>query len=256
MKTANDLWIHRQRNELWWTRSSNDAPQTKIIDDPRPRTGNSTGKIIFYFKNCTGWSNKDSKGKPLRWESLHPRAKDFLFTEGTFQSLSPENAAYAEALIKGDDLSSWHNQIDWKAKLQKTARAPVSYADIRKKTIYRMAAAAFDAARQSGSIPTTIRKTKEVRFPSQIALENYLDTLMNEQEGLCALTGLRLQFDDGDDDDLRYSLDRINSAGHYEAGNLQLVCKFVNAWKGATPDGKFRRLLQLIRTSGDGINGA
>jgi hypothetical protein len=253
LKTADDLWIHRQRNEVWWTRSSNDAPQTKVIDDPRPRSGNSTGKVILYFKKCTGWSNKDSKGRPLRWESLHPRAKDFLFTEGTFQSLSPENAAYAETLIKGEELSAWHSRIDWKAKLQKSARAPVSFADTRKKTIYRMAAAAFEAARQSGSISTTIRKIKEVRFPTQLSLENHIDTLMNEQEGLCALTGLELQFDDGDDDELRYSLDRINSDGHYEAGNLQLVCKFANAWKGAMPDEKFRRLLQLIRLSGDAI---
>jgi hypothetical protein len=253
LETADDLWIHRQRNELWWTRSSSDAPQTKVIDDPRLSSGNSTGKVLLFYKKCTGWSNKDSKGRTLRWEALHPRAKDFLFTEGTFQSISPENAAYAETLIKGEDLSLWHNQIDWKAKLKKSTRGPVSFADARKKTIYRMAAAAFEAARQSGSLSATIRKNKEVHFPTQLSLENHIDTLMVEQEGLCALTGLELQFDDGDDDELRYSLDRINSDGHYEAGNLQLVCKFANAWKGAMPDEKFRRLLQLIRLSGDAI---
>lgn len=45
----------------------------------------------------------------------------------------------------------------------------------------------------------------------------------------------------------RPSLDRIDSDGHYEAGNLQVVCRFINFWKGASDDEEFRRLLELVR---------
>jgi hypothetical protein len=46
---------------------------------------------------------------------------------------------------------------------------------------------------------------------------------------------------------LKPSLDRINSDGHYERGNLQVVCQFVNFWKGATENEEFQRLLALLR---------
>jgi hypothetical protein len=35
------------------------------------------------------------------------------------------------------------------------------------------------------------------------------------------------------------------SDGHYDDGNLKVVCRFVNRRKGDTPDEKFRRLLTL-----------
>jgi len=43
------------------------------------------------------------------------------------------------------------------------------------------------------------------------------------------------------------SLDRIDSQGHYERGNLQLVCRFINFWKQASNDGDFRRLINVVR---------
>jgi hypothetical protein len=49
------------------------------------------------------------------------------------------------------------------------------------------------------------------------------------------------------------SLDRINSDGHYSDGNLQVVCRFVNQWKSNMPDGEFRRLLGMVRASGDSL---
>jgi hypothetical protein len=54
---------------------------------------------------------------------------------------------------------------------------------------------------------------------------------------------------DGDDDDVELlcSLDRIDSDGHYEAGNLQIVCRFVNRWKNDGDDAAFRRLIALVR---------
>ncbi len=44
------------------------------------------------------------------------------------------------------------------------------------------------------------------------------------------------------------SLDRIDSSGHYQEGNFQVVCRFVNMWKGSSSDGELRRLLALLRT--------
>ncbi|MCO6416072.1 hypothetical protein JYK14_07795 [Siccirubricoccus sp. KC 17139] len=249
-ETDGDVWIHRQRGELWWTRSTGAEPEREVIVDPKPRKGNATGKVVVYHKRCTGWSDRDSKGRPLRWDALHPRAKEFLFTEGTFQCLGSDNAAYAIALIEGEDLSAWHGRADWKSKQERAKKSPVTYADARKKTIIRMAMTAMATAAQSGAIVTTTRKDKEVRFPTQLALENHIGALMEAQEGLCALTGLEMQLDGGDDPALCYSLDRIDSDGHYEAGNLQLVCKFANAWKGATANAEFRRLVEMIRASG------
>ena len=42
---------------------------------------------------------------PLQWRSLHRKAADFLFTEGTLQQLSNDNATYALALINGTPFS-------------------------------------------------------------------------------------------------------------------------------------------------------
>lgn len=64
----------------------------------------------------------------------------------------------------------------------------------------------------------------------------------------CALTGIPFQFHGADaDKNLLPSLDRIDSDGHYEAGNLQVVCQFINFWKGSGDKEDFRRLLTLVR---------
>ena len=71
---------------------------------------------------------------------------------------------------------------------------------------------------------------------------------MKKQEGRCALTGLKMLLDDEPgDDQCRYSLDRMDSSLHYEPGNLQVVCKFVNKWKGAMANEEFKRLIELLR---------
>ena len=75
-----------------------------------------------------------------------------------------------------------------------------------------------------------------------------MDALYEAQEGLCAITDLPLQFRDGDELALRCSLDRIDSSGHYEPGNLQVVCCFINQWKSASVDAEFRRLIGVIRS--------
>jgi hypothetical protein len=45
----------------------------------------------------------------------------------------------------------------------------------------------------------------------------------------------------------RASLDRIDSAGHYETGNLQVVCQFINFWKSDSDNTELQRLLMMVR---------
>lgn len=111
---------------------------------------------------------------------------------------------------------------------------------------------ARETALGSGKERTSITKRKEFRFTSSVELESYLLALIDSQDGLCALTGLLLQYDaDSDDPEMLCSLDRINSDGHYEADNLQVVCRFANRWKSDGDDADFRRLVAVLRTSGD-----
>ena len=79
-------------------------------------------------------------------------------------------------------------------------------------------------------------------------LERHFASLLELQGERCALTGIPFRFHGaGADDNLLPSVDRIDSNGHYEAGNMQIVCRFVNFWKSDTPDEEFRRLLTLVR---------
>ena len=245
--TVGDLWIHREKTEVWWTESVNANPEFQVVDDPQPLSG--PARIYLYHKQCSAWSDRNKKGALLGWDGLHPRAKEFLFTEGTFQKLSDDHAVYAKALINGDDLSSWHNMPDWKSKADSAKRAPVIYFDARRKTIARMAMTAMATIAQSGDISLVVTKDKQFGFRNQFELEKHIDELIVEQDGVCALTGLRMLFD-GDDggSELCCSLDRIDSNGHYERGNLQIVCKFANRWKSASDNEQFLELIDKIRT--------
>ena len=99
----------------------------------------------------------------------------------------------------------------------------------------------------NGQSVETTTKVKEFRF-RRPDLESYLASLLSDQESLCAISGLPLQFDgDHDDPEMLPSLDRIDSDGHYEKGNLQVVCRFINRWKGADDDAQFRRLIGVLR---------
>jgi len=91
---------------------------------------------------------------------------------------------------------------------------------------------AYNAAAQSGKTNTTISKTKSVGFLSTQLFAEFLDELIKKQKGLCSLTRIPLQFE-GAHTNRHYlsSLDRIDSDGHYEAENLQIVCQFINLWK-------------------------
>ena len=121
-----------------------------------------------------------------------------------------------------------------------------------KRAAYRMVATAANTAGQSGGQQVRQIKEKKVLFESTDKFREYVEALVKQQGGGCALTGIVLQFDgEQTDKNLLCSLDRIDSNGDYEEGNLQVVCRFINLWKQDVDDEEFRRLLMLVRSSGD-----
>jgi hypothetical protein len=245
VESADDLWIHREKDQLWWTKSLSGAPSFEPLKEP---VGDQRDVIICH-KACEPWSNKTRWGNRLDWNGLHPRAQEFLFTEGTLQQLKPSNAEYALALVEGYDLSPWHLLREWQLKLERRARNPGIVFNARQKSIAYMAMVAKGTvARSNGQQALRTVKNKDLLIPEG-QLEPYLAKLLESQEGLCAITGLRLQFHgDEDDKEMLCSLDRIDSNGHYEFGNLQIVCQFVNRWKNDGSDREFRRLIDVVRS--------
>lgn len=247
VESEGDIWLHREKDELWWTRSLPESPSVEQGIAPPEKTGKAQD-IVLYHKPSVAWSKTDARGSPLRWAALHPKARTFLFTEGTLQQLSEENAAYALALIAGEDLSRWERQPAWQVARAKAGKGGVSFSDDRRRAVMTMAIQAEDTCRGANGqrVERTV-KNKEFGFASRDALADYLEALLKDQDELCALTGMPFDFDRDGDRDMLPSLDRIDSDGHYVAGNLQVVCRFANRWKSNDLDGNFRRLIEAVR---------
>ncbi|SDX00924.1 hypothetical protein [Litoreibacter albidus] len=118
------------------------------------------------------------------------------------------------------------------------------------KSIWEIKNSVLETVKNSnGQIKETTVKNKELLMSDQ-ELEVHIRELLEQGNRQCAITGLNFEFvGDGDNKHLRPSLDRIDSNGHYEKSNVQLVCRFVNFWKQATPDSEFRDLIRLVRES-------
>jgi len=118
----------------------------------------------------------------------------------------------------------------------------------REKSIIAMRVSAEQTTKNSnGQIVQTTIKNKDLRI-DPAAFDAFLTELLDLQEDRCALTGIAFHFHSPDaDKNLLPSLDRIDSNGHYERGNLQVVCRFINFWKGSAENAEFARLLALVR---------
>jgi hypothetical protein len=80
-------------------------------------------------------------------------------------------------------------------------------------------------------------------------LYQHLIELLRLQQGQCRLTGMPMLLDGEDgDDNFRASPDRIDSDLGYVRGNIQMVCRFANFWKGTMPNETFLDLIRKIRT--------
>lgn len=241
--TSGDIWLHREKETLWWTLSAADPP----LFEQLPETAGHRAVAICH-KPCESWSNSNRKGNRLDWNSLHPKAQEFLFTEGTLQQLRPDNSDYALALINGDDLTQWHSRPDWQAKVARRKKNPGKVFNPREIAVWRMIdTLKKTVAGANGQQISQTVKNKELRI-AEDELIPFLLALLSDQDGLCAITGLRLQYDsDFDDPEMLCSLDRIDSNGHYEKNNLQIVCRFINRWKSSGDDAEFRRLVGIVR---------
>lgn len=132
----------------------------------------------------------------------------------------------------------------WMSKLERQNTG--HYLGSRDIAIWNMAEQANQTAKQSyGQTVERTIKNKDLRL-SKEALIAHLKELLEETGDRCAISGVVLQFD-GSDLQLLPSLDRIDSSGHYELGNLQVVARFINFWKRDTEDFEFRRLLAIVR---------
>lgn len=68
-----------------------------------------------------------------------------------------------------------------------------------------------------------------------------------EQKGLCALTGFQMSLSRVEEEcDMSASLDRIDSAGHYVANNVQFVCRRANVMKMDMDQASFIRWCRAI----------
>jgi len=123
----------------------------------------------------------------------------------------------------------------------------------REKSIVDMCMSVESTVRNAnGQTVERMVKNKELKMTSG-ELEKLLASLLDLQGNRCALTGIPFHFLGPDaDKNLLPSVDRIDSNGHYEVGNLQIVCRFVNFWKSDSDNEEFKRLLMLVRGGDDG----
>lgn len=244
-ETVDDLWLHLDQDGLWWTFSRG----ASITVTPE-RGHDPAQPVVVIRRTADAWSNFNRNGDRLATGSLHPRAIALLSIQSTIQQPSQENTEYLRAVIDGSDLSFWHDSETWKnsehAKGPRGSRVTSSL----QVTLERMADTALDTvANSQGQERVSYAKIKNFGFESREEMVNHLRILYDSQEGFCALSGLPMILDyEGDDDQMRYSLDRIDSSGHYAPGNLQLVCRFINRWKGADQNGEFARLIRCVQS--------
>lgn len=247
--TEDDLWITRQGDAIWWSISN----AGDLVEHVEPSTNPTRdGPTVWVLeKPYKPWSDHDREGRPLRWNTLHAKARDFLATEATFQSIANDRgyADYARALVNGDDLATWHDQRLFTDKAA-TARSQAGRIfSPNELAAARMTLSLLDTV--SGANGQIVeRKIKEkITSLSRGEWEKLLREKMGEQEDRCALTGLALGYDkECDDKEMWASLDRIDSNGHYTPDNVQIVCRFINRWKGADDDVLVRRLLTVVRS--------
>jgi hypothetical protein len=175
-----------------------------------------------------------------------------------FEKLSPYLVrSRAKRDVRGWDFYDVGNWTAFKNTILSDSMPPTA----QRKTIRnvsdavrRMAAMALNTTQNSnGQTVLKVVKNKNMGFASREELEDYIAELVERQCGRCAITGVLLPVDDVSTDlDLLASLDRIDSSRHYESGNLQVVCRFINQWKSDSDNANFKRLIGIIKNREDG----
>ncbi|UCA46998.1 hypothetical protein [Pseudochrobactrum sp. XF203] len=238
--------MHREEDKLWWTITKNE--DYYILNEPA-RPPHITGPFISINKASQKWSDRSKKGVPLRLSSLPSLVVRSITNQSTQISPDREVAEFIIALINDHDVSPWTSKPKWTSDAKQSKKNPVTHFSPEQIAAYRMASTAFETVKKAdGRTIESTAKIKNIIDFTEEELRKHVEDLISDQEGICALTELPLQFDtDLDDPELSASLDRIDSNGHYEKGNLQIVCKFANRWKGADDNSGFLRLMGLIK---------
>lgn len=149
--------------------------------------------------------------------------------------------------VHEDPLSFWLVRPDtnFLDETTQTAEGETSW----EKTAARIIKTVIDTtSNANGQTVERILKNKDT-FLNKQEFMIYLNELKVAQDGRCAITGIPMQWDgEANDPQLLCSLDRIDSNGHYERNNLQLVCRFINFWKNNSDNTEFKRLIDIVRT--------
>ncbi len=225
-QTSNDIWVHRDKDRLYWTCSSEKTIQFHDAIDPSYNV-----PIIIGSKSCAPWSCHSKNGHPLIWSNIPREMRKFVQTSSTLsERKNPEAIHYILQLIEYGHTDTYNNAFQDSVK--------------------RMIETAWKTCEAAtGDDRTSATKIKNFGFSSTEDGEKYILDLLVQQDGRCALTGITLKTDrETDDPEFLCSLDRIDSNGHYEPGNLQVVCRFINRWKGDGDNNEFKRLLDHLMT--------
>jgi hypothetical protein len=246
--TQDDIWISRQGSALWWTISKSGEIAESLLPSTNP---SRDGPDIWVIeKPCLPWSDRDSQGRQLLWNALHPKSRDFLVTEATFQSVHNDRgyADYARALIAGEPLDKWHETQLFSEKAAEARQPGARLFSPKEVSAAEMTANLLSTVAQSNGQKAEKRIKAKTTTLGRGEWEQLLLRMLSEQNEVCALTGLPFGYPkESDDLQMRPSLDRIDSNGHYTPDNIQIVCRFMNRWKGADDDLLVRRLLDQLR---------
>ncbi len=254
---SNDVWLALDQEAI----DSSESARNKLSDakgmryDPgrwahykRPRTTN-----VFFSPSA---ENKEDwlAIRELHFALLDRIAQD-AFRVDSQEKHQPALIAYLQVLLRRRLPEPVYSSKLKQAEETTSSAAqnnPTPIVGNKQSTIARLANTARDTvASANGQQALRTVKNKDLRFGTSQEFESYIGTLISSQNGICAITGLPLQFDDNyNDPEMLCSLDRIDSNGHYEPDNLQVVCRFVNRWKNDENDAEFRRLIDVIRSAG------
>lgn len=249
VESDGDLWLHIHGDRIWWAISRDEISvgERREIDSD---TGVKRPIIPLWKATKSGWSNETRDGVRLTPGNVQPHAWRHIHLQGTFDKLNDNVAAYFKALIAGQDTSQLVTGDKWQQDARKHGyHQRPTFSPEWEATANRIWAQMIDSTSRSGQTEERVIKVKRNRFASRTDFFLFFEKLRLKQANKCVYTGLTMVRDDQDPEELRASLDRIDSDGDYAEANVQLVCRFINKMKSDTAHEDFARQITLIRRS-------
>src|SRR5436309_3042203 len=66
--TEDDIWIHREKDDLWWTTSR--SGESTVTLEPAHKPAHPSDRVYVLHKPAAPWSDRTSKGERLLWRAL------------------------------------------------------------------------------------------------------------------------------------------------------------------------------------------